>query len=156
MTYQLPTDGAVRRPSTAWRVVRLVLAALLGVLVATIGTVMFQAVLPVGLVLALAATVAGAVTARAWSGFGTFGAYAVGWVVAVQVLAAKGPGGDVLVPGGRDASYLWVYGGLVLVALASFAPRSWFAAEPRRARSVTGADAPQQDLEGPGGVTPHP
>lgn len=162
MTYSVgpsgPAPSLPPRPSTAWRVVRLVLALLLGVLVGAIGTVMFQAVFPVGLVLALVATLAGAVTARAWSGFGTLVAYAAGWFAAVQVLAAKGPGGDVLVPGGHASSYVWVYGGFVLVMLSSFAPRSWFAdqARPQAASAQPGPQGPQDIGAGPWVPPSHP
>jgi hypothetical protein len=112
-------------------VLRIVGAVLIGMVVGTLGTVMFQAVSPLGLILALAASLAAGLTARAWAGYGTLAAYAIGWVVAVQVLSAKGPGGDVIVPGGHATSYVWVYGGFVLAIAATAAPRSWFATEPR-------------------------
>jgi hypothetical protein len=119
------------QPSTLGRVLRIVGAGLLGVVVGVLGTVMFQAAAPLGLIIALAASLAGGLTARAWVGYGALAAYAIGWVVAVQVLSAKGPGGDVIVPAHHAASYVWVYGGFVLAILATFAPRSWFDATPR-------------------------
>ncbi|WP_277208986.1 DUF6113 family protein [Isoptericola croceus] len=107
---------------------RAVLALLLGAAVGVIGTVAHRAQwagLPTGLVLALMLTLSAAVLCRAWSGTLTLLTCGAGWLVAVQVLAATGPGGDVLVPA-QDVGYVWTYGGLVLVAAAAFLPRSWF------------------------------
>ncbi|WP_343035819.1 DUF6113 family protein [Isoptericola sediminis] len=111
---------------------RLLLGLLLGAVVGLIGTVghrMLWGDLPVGPVLGLALTLSAAVLCRAWSGVGTLLACGAGWLVTVQVLAAEGPGGDVLVP--ADAiGYVWTYGGLVLFAVAAFLPRRWFVDDP--------------------------
>ncbi|WP_402464255.1 DUF6113 family protein [Isoptericola aurantiacus] len=116
------------RPGPVAVVGRLVLACLLGVAVGVIGTVAHRtewADLPSGLVLALLLTTAAATLCRAWSGVGALLACGAGWLVAVQVLAATGPGGDVLVPA-QTVGYVWTYGGLVPFVLVAFLPRRWF------------------------------
>jgi hypothetical protein len=137
---------APAQPSALRRLVRLVLAGLLGVLVAGVGTFMFQSVAPIGLIVGLAATTSGALTARAWVGYPTFVTYVIGWALAAQLFASTGPGGSVIVPAHHAASYIWLYGGFALVILVGFAPRSWFAAQPRVRGNVapapTGPSAP--------------
>lgn len=110
-------------------VVRGVLALLLGAIVGVIGTVSHRgewAGLPTGLALALLLTLSTAVLCRAWSGTVTLLTAGAGWLVAVQLLSASGPGGDVLVPA-QAVGYLWTYGGLLIFAVAAFLPRWWFA-----------------------------
>ncbi|GAA1972706.1 hypothetical protein GCM10009718_05750 [Isoptericola halotolerans] len=107
---------------------RAVLALLLGAAVGVIGTVAHRvewAGLPAGLALALTLTASTAVLCRAWSGAVTLLATAAGWFLAVQVLSASGPGGDVLVPA-QTVGYVWTYGGLALLAAPALLPRSWF------------------------------
>jgi len=137
---------AAPRARTSW--VRVVLSGLLGALVGAVGTFMFAALLPagitdhvsaaaswpVGLVLTLALSVAAAILARAWGGYGAYTAYAVGWLVVVIVLSGMhGPGGDVLAGAHQRWASLWMYGGFLLVAASAFAPRGWFAEVPRDA-----------------------
>lgn len=134
---------ASTRPRTRRRVLlgRAVLALLLGAAVGVIGTVAHRAEwagLPTGLLMALGLTLSTAVLCRAWSGTATLLAAGAGWLVAVQVLAATGPGGDVLVPA-QAVGYVWTYGGLLLVGVTAFLPRTWFVDEVD-----AGADAGQQ------------
>jgi hypothetical protein len=110
--------------------------AVLGALVGLVGTVAHRAAvvdLPVhlGLVLSLLAVLAAAVLARSWGGFAGLLGYGIGWVVVVQLLSLEGPGGDVLVPS-QAVGYVWIYGGLLVVAAAAFLPRSWFSERPVR------------------------
>lgn len=93
--------------------------------------VLLDAELPLGIVLAMLASLSAGVLARAWSGFGGLAGYALGWVAAVQVLALEGPGGDVLVPS-QPLGYAWIYGGILVVAVVAFLPRSWFSERPVR------------------------
>ncbi|WP_148284213.1 hypothetical protein [Luteimicrobium xylanilyticum] len=138
------------RARTSW--VRIVLSGLLGVLVGAVGTFMFAALLPsgitdhvsaagswpVGLVLTLALSVAAAILARAWGGYGAYTAYAVGWLVVVIVLSGMhGPGGDVVAGAHQRWASLWMYGGFLLVAASAFAPRGWFSDEPRDRRPTS-------------------
>lgn len=96
----------------------------LGAFIGVVGTGVHRMTRPWGLVLALVLVALGGVVARAW--VGALGVLAVGLGVAAAtaVLAAQGPGGDVLVAG--DAiGYVW-YGGAVAAAVAFVLPRSWF------------------------------
>ncbi|MGV8965897.1 MAG: DUF6113 family protein [Cellulomonas sp.] len=105
-------------------------ALLLGGLVGAAGTVMHRAFMPWGVAGCLALVVASAVLARAWAGLPGLAAYGIGWVVLVQVLSLTGPGGDVLIPAGQVIGYVWIVGGMLMIAVAAFAPRRWFASEP--------------------------
>ncbi|MBD5787018.1 hypothetical protein IF650_12595 [Cellulosimicrobium terreum] len=117
-------------------VVRGVVCALLGVVVGIVGTVAHRAPVldgpvPVGLVLALLAVLAAGILSRAWAGMAGVLGYGVGWVAIVQLLSLQGPGGDVLIPA-QTIGYVWIYGGLVVVAVVAFLPRSWFSDRPVR------------------------
>lgn len=115
---------------------RALLCVVLGLVVGAVGTVMHRVVvtdhlLPVGIVVALLAVLSGGVLARAWTSWGGVVGYGIGWVVAVQVLASKGPGGDLLVPN-QTVGLVWVYGGMAVIAIAAFLPWSWFSDRPLR------------------------
>ncbi|MEN5075125.1 DUF6113 family protein [Isoptericola cucumis] len=124
----VPASG---RPARArWYALagRAVLALVLGATVGMLGTVAHRTQwqdLPVGIVLGLAITLSTAVLCRAWSGLGTMLAAGAGWVLAVQVLALEGPGGDVLVPA-QAVGLVWTYGGMAMFLVAAFLPRRWF------------------------------
>ncbi|MGO1315456.1 MAG: DUF6113 family protein [Cellulomonadaceae bacterium] len=126
-------------------VLRWAAAVLLGAVVGVVGTFTHRSVEPLGLVLAFAAVLSAAVWMRAWAGLGGVLALGLGWVAAVQVLALAGPGGDVLVPA-QPLGYLWVYGGLVFVVAAAFAPRRWFEHPPvEQGAAAPAADAADED-----------
>ncbi|MHA7133953.1 DUF6113 family protein [Oerskovia turbata] len=119
---------------------RALLCVLLGLVVGTVGTVMHRVVvtdhlLPVGIVVALLAVLSAAILSRAWTGFAGVVGFAVGWVVAVQVLASKGPGGDLLVPN-QTVGLAWVYGGMIAIVIVAFLPSSWFSDRPVRPRAL--------------------
>lgn len=96
----------------------------LGAFIGLVGTGVHRMTRPWGLVLALALVLLGGVVARAW--VGALGVLAVGLGVATAtaVLAAQGPGGDVLIAA-DTLGYIW-YGGALATALALVLPRSWF------------------------------
>ena len=73
--------------------------------------------------------------ARAWNGWLGLAGYALGLVVAVQVLARTGPGGDVLVPAGAGLSWAWLIGSAAATALAALVPRRLFDPRPLPARA---------------------
>ena len=126
------------------RVQRLSTAAaglVLGVVVGTLGTVMHRSIEPWGVILCLALAFAAALTARAWAGFGALAGYAIGLVVSVQVLAQKGPGGDVLVPDGQAIGWVWVLGSIAVTILAGVLPRGLFDDRPRAPRQRPAGDA---------------
>ncbi|MCL3862591.1 DUF6113 family protein [Actinotalea sp. K2] len=113
-------------------------ALLVGLVVGVVGTAVHRAMVPWGLVLALATVLSAAVLARAWSGLAGVLAVAAGTFLAVQLMGGRGPGGDVLIPA-QSLSVIWAYGHLGLYAVAAFAPRGWFVDE---ARSRPGRDGP--------------
>ena len=125
--------------------------ALVGVVVGLVGTVAHRAPvvdLPVhlGLVLALVTVLAAGVLARAWAGYAGLLGYGIGWVAVVQLLSLEGPGGDVLVPS-QPVGYVWIYGGLLVVVVAAFLPRSWFGDRPVRS-ALHGREAGQSGHQG--------
>ncbi|WP_199734819.1 DUF6113 family protein [Cellulomonas sp. PhB143] len=143
-----PPTQTPRRTSVARTVLRVVLCLLLGVLVGVIGTVTHRTQvlghLPLGLVLAGALTLAAAVVARAWARGAGVLALGVGWLLAVQLMALEGPGGDVLIVA-DPTGYVWSYGGVVLVLVAALLPRRWFsdaAAGPRPGQPQPADDQP--------------
>ncbi len=113
-------------------VARSVVALLLGVIVGTVGTVAHRSVTPWGVTAALALVLCTAAVARAWAGGWTLTGYAVGLFLTVQVLAGKGPGGDVLLPAADRVGWVWVLGAVAVVVLVIVAPRRWFSDGPGR------------------------
>lgn len=121
-------------------IARALLCVVLGLVVGTVGTVMHRVVvtdhlLPAGVVVALLAVLAAGILSRAWNGYAGVAGYALGWVVAVQVLASKGPGGDLLVPN-QTVGLAWVWGGMIAIMVVAFLPGSWFSDRPVRAQAV--------------------
>lgn len=115
--------------SSSRTLARFVATFMLGGLVGASGTVMHRAYAPWGLMACLALVLASAVAVRAWIGLLGLLAYGIAWVVVVQVLSLTGPGGDVLIPAGQVIGYAWIVGGMLMVAVAAFAPRGWFAGD---------------------------
>jgi hypothetical protein len=112
------------------RVGRWVGATALGVLIGVVGTVLHRSSVPWGMVLCLTAVLSSTVLVRAWAGLPGMVGYALGWLVAVQVLSLTGPGGDVLVPAGDQLGYVWGLGGMVVIGVAAFLPSRWFRDAP--------------------------
>lgn len=102
-----------------------VLAVALGVFVAVVGTSVHRSYLPVALLCAIAAVFAGAVMVRAWIGFGGIAAFGGGWFAVTQILALKGPGGDILMPA-QWPTIVWMIAGSLMIVVACFTPRKWF------------------------------
>ena len=100
-------------------------AGLLGGLVGLVGTIMHRQWMPWILIVALLTVAVAGVLVRAWLGAGGLIPYGIGWFVVVQVFAAQGPGGDIVMPA-QPISYVWMIGGMVMIGVAAFAPRSWF------------------------------
>ena len=121
------------------RLGRLLLHAVLlalGVLVGALGSFVHAQVVagvPVGLLCAYALTAAALATAglatRSRSGPA---ATAAGWLLALLLLSAPRPEGDLVVAGDL-AGYAWSLGGLVLAALAVAVPWSLLATGPTAA-----------------------
>jgi len=121
-----------------WALVRWVAALVLGGLVGAVGTAIHRALAPWGIALCVALVLTSSVLVRAWVGLVGLLAYGVGWVVIVQVLSLTGPGGDVLIPAGQAIGYAWIVSGMLMVAVAAFAPSRWFSGDPP-ARATTPA-----------------
>ena len=116
----IDTDGAALGRYAATLVI--------GVLVGLIGTLVHRWQQPWGLVLALLTVLSAGLLVRAWSAWVGMLLLALGVVTTVAVLAARGPGGDVLVAA-EPIGYVW-YGGAAVVGLAALAPRRWFSDRP--------------------------
>jgi len=114
------------QPFTGRALVRAAVALVLGAVVGTVGTVAHRAIQPWGVVLALALVLVAGIAVRAWSGFVSVVAYAGGVLLLVQVLAQKGPGGDVLVPAASAIGWVWIIGAAVMIGGVALAPRRWF------------------------------
>lgn len=110
-------------------------AFVLGVAVGAVGTALHRASAPWGLVLCLALVASATVLARAWSGAVAVVGLAVGVLASVQVLAGRGPGGDVLVPASDALGWVWAIGAVAVVVVVAVLPRSWFADVPLRRRA---------------------
>ena len=125
---QSSTGGPQRPASPVLRPMALVwylCAGLIGAFVGLVGTVMHRQWMPWILIVALITVAVAGVLVRAWLGAGALIPYGIGWFVMVQVFAAQGPGGDILMPA-QPISYVWMIGGMVMIGVAAFAPRSWF------------------------------
>ncbi|GIG40398.1 hypothetical protein [Cellulomonas phragmiteti] len=108
--------------ATVWRVLA---STGLGVVAGTLGTVMHRAVRPWGLLVCLLLVLVVVLTARAWVGWSGYLAGVVGTLVAVQVLAGSGPGGDVLVPGSDLWGWGWAIGVVLALGAVALVPRRW-------------------------------
>ncbi len=121
-------------------VTRVVGSFVLGAVVGVLGTVLHRSVPPWGLVLCLFLVLAGAVTVRAWGGLIALLAYAVAWGGVVFLLSMRGPGGDVLIPGGTASwtilGQIWILGAWLPIAAAAFLPSRWFRDAPPQASGL--------------------
>ena len=121
-----------------------------GVLAGVVGTVahryrLGEVRLPIGILGGLLLILLAGVACRAWAGYLGLLGFGVGWVAMVQLMAPTGPGGDLLIASGT-IGYVWIYGGLAIIAITAFLPNSWFSDRPvRRRRRTGGAAAPGPD-----------
>ncbi|MBO3086457.1 hypothetical protein [Cellulomonas fengjieae] len=120
------------QPLTAGVLGKAALALVLGVVVGALGTVMHRSMPPWGMVVCLALAFAAALTTRAWAGWFTLVGYTGGLVLSMQVLATRGPGGDILVPDGQAIGWAWVLGAVAVTALVGVLPRRLFQERPRQ------------------------
>lgn len=120
-----PGSLSAVQPPTAATLWRALVTLVLGLLAATLGTVMHRAVRPWGLLLCVLLVLVVVLTCRAWVGWYGFVAGAGGVLLGVQVLAGGGPGGDVLVPGDDAWGWLWALGCVAAVVVAGLVPRRW-------------------------------
>jgi hypothetical protein len=122
---------------------KLVFALVGGVVLGLIGTFQYNAVLtigpwkyaPVGIIIAMVATIAWALFLRAWAGLGGVALDILGLVITIWLAATWRPGGDVVMPAGGTtaqtvAGYLWAYGAGIVSLVICFLPPRWFQSRP--------------------------
>lgn len=115
-------------------------AAMLGVVVAVVGTGIHRVSPPWGVALALVTVFSAAVMTRAWARWP--GVIALGAMVTVTIITMSrlGPGGDVLVAD-EPVGYAWL-GSVAAVAAVAVLPRRWFSDEPIERRTDRDGTAP--------------
>ena len=135
--------AATRTPDddrTGSGVTGLVLCAVLGVIMGLLGTVMHRYELggwPLGMALALAGVLAGAVLARTVARSGGLLVTGLGVVFATQAMTFMRPGGDVIVTG-EAIGYIWLFGAPAMCFVAGFLPRRWFSDKAARSGRTGG------------------
>lgn len=108
------------------KTVGVVALGLLGFVVAAVGTGAHRSWSYLGVALALVLVAAGAVFAKVWMRWPGFVAYALAWVVGIEILRRPGAGGSVLLPEGDLRAQLWVVGGGLALGLSAAIPRFVF------------------------------
>jgi hypothetical protein len=128
----------VAHPNRSTR--QVLLSALLGIVVATVGTGIHRVSPPWGIALAMIIVLSTAVMVRAWAR--APGVIALGVAVALTVVTMSrlGPGGDVLVTT-EAVGYAWL-GSIMAVAAVAVLPRRWFSDDPIERRSDRVGAAP--------------
>ena len=118
---------------------RVIGAALLGVVMATVGTGIHRVNPPWGITLALLIVFSAAVLARAWARRSGVIALGVAVVLGVLAMGRLGPGGDVIIAA-QPVGYAWLLASVVAVAAVGLLPRRWFSDQPvgRRSERVIG------------------
>lgn len=105
-------------------------------LLAAFGTAVHRGVPPWGLVVAVAATGAAAVLARALAGLLGLFEFAMVWLAVVLAMTYIRPGGDIIVVPGTTG-YVWMLGPVLLVGVVAFLPTRWFADPPPPPEVIT-------------------
>ena len=108
------------------RAVGVVALGLFGLVVAGVGTGAHRSWGYAGVALGLILVAAGAVFARVWMRWPGYIAYAVAWVVAIEVLRRSGAGGSVLLPENDLRAQIWVAGGGLMLGVVAAIPRFVF------------------------------
>lgn len=116
---------------TTRRALTLLVCAVVGLLVAALGTTAHRALPPWGLVVALVAALSGGVLCRALGDGLGLAVHGAALLLLTQLMSQVRPGGDVLVA--SDALGLtWLFGSVLTCAVVAFLPARWFAREPQR------------------------
>ena len=119
---------------------RMLGTALLGVVVAAVGTGIHRVNPPWGIVLALLTVFSAAVMARAWARRSGVVALCAAVVLTILAMGTIGPGGDVIIAA-QPIGYVWLASGVV-VAAVGLLPRGWFSDEPIGQRGEQVIEAP--------------
>lgn len=107
------------------RVLSVAALALLGAIVATVGVGAHRSLGYAGAVIGMVMVLLVGVFAKAWKAWSGFIAYAVAWGTMAMIYASEGPGGSILVAADLRGR-LWLYGGVMAVALVAAVPRNVF------------------------------
>lgn len=103
------------------RVLGCIALAVLGGLVALLGSAGHRSMDYIGLVIALATTLAGAAFAKAWQSWLGFGLYALAWATTCVAIDSWHPGGSMLIVG-DTLGRAWVYGGAAALVAVGAVP----------------------------------
>jgi hypothetical protein len=114
--------------------------AVMGVVVAAVGTGIHRANPPWGIALALLTVFSAAVMARAWARRSGVVALGAALVLTILAMGVVGPGGDVIIAA-QPVGYAWL-ASVVAVAVVGLLPRRWFSDEPIGRRSEPAIEAP--------------
>ncbi len=97
--------------------------ALLGAIAATVGVGAHRSLGYAGAIIGIAMVLLAGVFAKAWRGWSGYIAYAVVWGAMAMIYLSTGPGGSILVADDLRGR-LWLYGGVLAVAIVGAVPRS--------------------------------
>jgi hypothetical protein len=103
------------------RAIEIVVSAILGAIVASVGAIAHRSYPPVGLILSALLVLAAIVFVRAWGSWGAVLAFAIPFVALTFVFARQGPGGDLLIAG-DSLGYAWLIASTVAVLIACVLP----------------------------------
>ena len=117
------TKSANRSATTKLRIQ--VLALLLGMIVATVGTFTHRQWVPFVLIAALALLAVAGVFIRASFGSESLFGYGVGVICTLLYFSLAGPGGDIVMPA-DGLSMVWLIAGSAMIAVPAFSPNKWF------------------------------
>ncbi|GMA30579.1 PIG-L family deacetylase [Litorihabitans aurantiacus] len=115
---------------TPGRVAAVIACLLLGVLVGVAATVVHRwrvGDVPLGMVLAVATVLVGALAARSWTRGPGLAGFAVGTIGVIQAMAFVVTGGDVLVPGDTLGT-VWLLVSVLAIGVAAFLPERFVGA----------------------------
>jgi len=103
------------------RAIEIVVSAILGAIVASVGAIAYRSFPPIGLILSALLVLTALVFVRAWGGWTAVLAFAVPFVALTTIFARQGPGGDLLIAG-DSLGYAWLIASTLAVLIACVLP----------------------------------
>ena len=103
------------------RALEILVAVVLGAIVAAVGGVAYRGYPPVGVSLSIALVLFAATFVRAWSSWAGVIAFAVPFVALTYLFTREGPGGSLLIPA-DGLGYAWLYGSAAALIVACLMP----------------------------------
>ncbi len=116
------------------RAIEIVVSAILGAIVASVGAIAHRSYPPIGMILSALLVVAALTFARAWGGWTAVIAFAVPFVGLTFLYARPGPGGDLLIAG-DSLGYAWLIASTIAVVIVCVLPARLLGATHRSAPS---------------------